>query len=186
MRCRAPRIARLMIATAIVLLMAACTTVPAPQPASEAPAYDAVALVRAIRAAGAAAATELDVQPLRNTDVEDLRQLAAQHERAGRLVEAAAALDQAIAIARDDAAVLQERSEVALLLRDADGAERFARDAAGKGTQVGPLCRRHHEALAQLADLRARATPADPAHARAALDARAKRDACTVAAPARY
>lgn len=178
--------ARLVIAGLFAALLGACTQVPVQDPAVSEPTYDAAEIVRAIRASGAATPTELDVQPLRNSEVEDLRQLATQHERSGRLQDAAAALDQALQIVPDDAAVLQERSEIALLLRDAAGAERFARAASRKGTQVGPLCRRHHEALARLADLRARGMPADPAHARAALDARARRDACTVAAPPRY
>lgn len=181
---RASRVA--VLAALLVLALGACTQAPVRPPVVEAPAYDPVVIVSSIRASGAATATELDVQPLRNAEVEDLRQQAAVHERGGRAGDAAAALDQALAIVPDDAAVLQERSEVALLLRDLDGAERFAREAAARGTQVGPLCRRHQETLAQLADLRARRLPDDPAHARAAVDARAKRDACTIAAPARY
>lgn len=170
-----------------VVSLAACTTrAPVREPTFDVPVYDAAALVRTIRATGAATSTELDVQPLRNTEVEDLRQHAMRSERGGNLQDAATALDQAIDIVPDDAAVLQERSELAILMRDLPAAERFARDAATKGTQVGPLCRRHHETLAQLADLRARATPADPSHAGAATAARAKRDACTIAAPARY
>lgn len=171
----------------LVAALVACTSPPpVREPGFDVPTFDAAALVRTIRAAGAATSTELDVQPLRNTEVEDLRQQASQSERAGQLPQAADALDQALAIVPQDAAVLQERSEIALLARDLSAAERFARAAAANGTQVGPLCRRHHETLAQLADLRARALPDQPSHVAEAASARTARDACTIAAPARY
>jgi hypothetical protein len=62
---------------AAMLLLGACAT-PATKPA--APAYDAAAIVQAIRAAGAATSSELEVQPLRDPQVEDLRQQAVQLE----------------------------------------------------------------------------------------------------------
>lgn len=169
---------RAALALGLALSLVACAhTAPPPEPPA-APAFDGVALVRAIRAAGAASPTELDVQPLRDTAVEDLRQQAMAHERAGRIGEAIDALDEALAISPDDPAVLQERAEAALLAGDLDAARLHARRASGAGTDVGPLCRRHFETLLQVAQVQ------DDGEAASA--ARTRRDACTVAAPARY
>lgn len=161
-------------------LLAACTTTP---PTPPAPAFDVVAAVKAIRAAGGAASSELDVQPLRDPQVEDLRRNAERMEREGQYAQAAATLDQALQLNPDDPALLQERAEAALLLRQLDDAERFARQGIDGGSKVGPLCRRHWETIAQARQ--ARALPVDLPGASVA-DARRERDACTVAAPTRY
>lgn len=187
---------RSLMATGLVLL-AACSSAP---PAPPVPAFDVRAAVAAVRAAGGAASSELDVQPLRDTQVEDLREDAQRLEREGKVPEAATALDQALAITPDDPALLQERAEAALLLGQADSAEQFARRAIGLGAQVGPLCRRHWETVAQATEMRGHDAPAagrgEEAAAKAAAEAsarkttidqaRQKRDACTVAAPPRY
>ena len=178
---------RSLMVTGLVLL-AACSSTP---PAPPMPAFDARAAVAAVRAAGGSASSELDVQPLRDTQVEDLREDAQRLEREGKVPEAATALDQAL---------LQERAEGALLLQQADSAEQFARRAIGLGAQVGPLCRRHWETVAQATAMRGHNPPAagrgEEAAARVAAEAsarkttidqaRQKRDACTVAAPPRY
>lgn len=68
-----PRGAALAVLTA---LAAACTVAP-PQPSALAEAsFNGEAAVAAVRAAGGADARELDVQPIRDTQVEDLRQRA--------------------------------------------------------------------------------------------------------------
>lgn len=161
-------------------MLSACTTTP---PTPPAPAFDAGAAVNAIRAAGGAASTELDVQPIRDPQVEDLRENAVRLERAGQYAEAAAALDQALQINPDDPALLQERAEAALLNKQFDAAERYAQQALERGSKVGPLCRRHWETIAQVRQ--ARPHPLDVPGAGVA-DARRERDACTVSAPPRY
>ena len=180
---------------AVAFLLAACTA-PAPKPAV--PAFDAGALVRTVRAAGAADSTELDVQPLRDPEVEDLRQQATQLEAKHMYRGAADLLDRAIAINAQDPALLQERAELALLLREPERAEQFAKQAIGLGSTTGPLCRRHWETLLQTALLRAndrvirrgeteaQATARVGAAAAEVRNARTRRDACTVAAPNRY
>lgn len=150
-------------------MLSACTTTP---PTPPAPAFDA-----------GAASTELDVQPIRDPQVEDLRENAVRLERAGRYAEAAAALDQALQINPDDPALLQERAEAALLNKQFDAAERYAQQALERGSKVGPLCRRHWETIAQVRQ--ARPHPLDVPGAGVA-DARRERDACTVSAPPRY
>lgn len=160
------------------LVVGCSTTPPAPQPD-----FDAVAAVAAIRAAGGAANTELDVQPLRDPQVDDLREEAERLERTGQYPQAAAALDHALQLNPDDPALLQERAEVALLMKQLDEAERFAQQALDRGSKVGPLCRRHMETIAQVRQ--ARPIPVDVPGAGVA-EARRDRDACTVSAPARY
>ena len=180
------------IGTALVAatLLAACaTTPPAPAPVAT---FDAVAAVSAIRAAGNSSSDELVVRSLGDPQVEDLRQQAVQLQAEGRHPDAAAVLDQALAISPADPRLLQERAEAALLLHDLDTAERLARQAIAIGTEVGPQCRRHWETVVQVLAIRAAAlpvaTPATPdAAAAPGLDAaRRQRDACTVTAPPRY
>lgn len=167
-------------ATGLAALLAACAT-PTPEPAV--PAFDTAAAVRAVRAAGEADAKELSVQPLRDPQVEDLRQDAEALEARGMVQGAADALDRALAITPDDPALLQERAEIALLLGDTDTAAGLAMRAFELGSQVGPLCRRHWETIAQVR----MATPAEISPAAASVEqARERRDACTVAPPPRF
>ena len=121
---------------------------------------------------------ELDVQPLRDSQVDDLRHRAARLEQQGHHRDAAAALDQAIALVADDPALMQERAEVALLLGDQALAGELAARALGLGPGVGPLCRRHHATLEQVALLQG---DADRAKA-----ARAAIEGCRVAPPPRW
>jgi len=177
------------------LVLGACSS-PAPKPLE--PAFDAAALVRAIRAAGAADASELDVQPLRDPEIEDLRQQAAQLEAKHMYRGAADLLDRAMELNAGDPALLQERAELALLLRDPAQARQLAQRAIELGSTTGPLCRRHWETLLQAALLRAndrvirrgeteaQATARVGAAAAEVRAARAQRDACTVAAVNRY
>lgn len=163
----------------LALAMAGCASAP-PQPlptpalTSATPAQ----MVAAIRAAAGQDPDELSVQPLRDPQVEDLRQRAQQAEAQHRNADAAAALDRALALVPDDPALLQERAEAALLLHDPQRAERLARDAEARGSHVGPLCRRHWATVQQTRLLAGDAAGAADAHARIA--------ACTVAPPPRY
>lgn len=180
-------------------LLGACATTGAPRVMERNALPDGTTppqIVAAIRAAGEAAEDELAIQPLRANEVEHLRGQAVAREQAGEYREAAAALDEALAMYPDNPAVLQERAEAAILLWDFDGAAGFARRAIELGADVGPLCRRHwatleHIARARIADptLAAPAGPRDAAVAQARVDleqARQQREACTVAPPPRY
>lgn len=161
----------------LVLLLGACASDPLPTPPAK-PEVAPEAMVAAVRAAAGDADDELAVQPLRDPMVEDLRRQAAAHEQARRYGDAAGALDEALRVTPDDPAVLQERAEASLLLGDFAAAEAFAHKAWTLGAKVGPLCRRHWEAIAQ-----ARLARADAA---AATQARQAGAACTVEGPARY
>ncbi len=105
----------------------------------------------AIEAAAGVDDTELEVQPLRDPQVGDLRERAARARAAGDVATAVKALEHALQIAPDDPAVLQERAEAALLQGDHAQAGALARRAYELGSRVGPLCRRHWATIEQAA-----------------------------------
>lgn len=184
-----------MAVLAVVVVLGACT---APPPKPVEPAFDAAALVKTIRAAGAASSTELEVQPLRDPQVEDLRQQAQQLEARHMYRGAADLLDRAMKLNAEDPDLLQDRAELALLLRDPVQAQQLARRAIELGSTTGPLCRRHWETLLQTALLRAndrvirrgeseaQATARVGEAAAEVRKARTQRDGCTVAVLNRY
>ncbi|MGN6512880.1 MAG: hypothetical protein ACTHKZ_04810 [Lysobacteraceae bacterium] len=169
---------RRLAALAPVLLLAACASAPSSPPPAALTSATPEQQVAGIRAAAGRDPDELAVQPLRDPQVEDLREQAARLETQHRYADQAAALDRALALAPDDPALLQERAEAALLLHDPATAERLAREAEAKGAHVGPLCRRHWATVEQ-----ARLLAGD---APGAADAKARIAACTVAPPPRY
>jgi len=188
-------------AAALAALLAACGSTPV---ASTWIGASPEQLVSEIRAAGAAMPGELDVQPLRDPMVEDLRVRAARAERTQRYAEAAADLDKALALSPDDPGLLQERAEAAVLEKDLAKAEALARRAFGLGAKVGPLCRRHWMTIRQsLAQHQSRLMQQQAAGhmkgevlarweqdmAKVATDlelARRDQDGCTVSPPPRY
>lgn len=169
---------RLTLLLPLSLLCAACTALPPPASPAAPARPEAAAIVATIRAAAAGAGGELDVQPLRDPQVEDLRERARELEQAGDFAGSAAALDQALALNPDDPALLQERAEAAVLVGDAEAAEALARRAFAQGSQLGPLCRRHWATVRQM-----RYLAHDGAGAQAAQQ---QLDACRVAPPPRY
>lgn len=163
---------------ALALALAACASAPmspATPPLTTATPAQMVAYIRDTAGDGDG---ELDVQPLRDSQVEDLRQQAERLERQGHPADAAAAMDQAIELVPDDPALLQERAEVAILLGDTAQAGELAARALALGSGVGPLCRRHQATLEQAALARG--------DAGAAAVARAAIEACRVAPPPRW
>jgi len=172
-----------LLTVALLAFLGACSSI---EPVPPQPRFDALAAVATIRAAGTANSAELVVKPLGNPQVGDLREQASALQAQGRHADAAAVLDEALAISPDDPALLQERAEAALLLHDLDSAERLARRAVAIGTEVGPQCRRHWETIVQVLGARAQAATGVAAPTPADAEARRQRDACTVAAPPRY
>jgi len=192
---------RLPVFLAVALIASACGTAPPVQRWIGPPPE---ALVAEIRMAGKAAPDELDVQPLRDPMVEDLRVQAVVAERAQRHADAAAALDKALSISPDDPALLQERAEVAVLEQDLARAATLARRAFDIGAKVGPLCRRHWATIRQrialdlrLLDAQAAAKPLKGETLDAWTQAKARlaqegaeteqaQAACTLTGPPRY
>ena len=173
-------VAAAMSSALLCLLLAACATAPG-TPATVAPPLTSATpeqMVATIRAAAGDGDGELSVQPLREPMVEDLRGQAVRWQAQGRHTEAAAALDQALGIVPDDPALLQERAEAAILLRDFGRASALAERAFALGAQVGPLCRRHWATIEQV-----RLVAGDAA---GAASAKAQVEGCKVAGPQRF
>lgn len=164
---------------AVVVALAACVSAPLPPPKAVS-LTDATPeqMVATIRAAAGSGDGELAVQPLRDPQVEDLRETAQRLETQRHYDDAAKALDQALAIVADDPALLQERAEAAMLQKDYGNAETLARRAFEAGSRVGPLCRRHWATIQQT-----RLVAGDLA---GATDARTRIPQCKVAGVERY
>ncbi|MHC9016866.1 hypothetical protein [Stenotrophomonas rhizophila] len=161
----------------LCLALAACVT---PPPVVKAP-VDTTTPAQRLAAVDAAAGNddkELAVQPLRDSEVEDLRQAALARRQANDLAGAAAALDQALAIMASDPSVLQDRAEIALLQGEWAAAETFARKSVELGSKTGPLCRRHWATIEQSRLARGEKENAASAHAQL--------EGCTVPGIMRY
>ena len=159
-----------------LVLLAGCGAETTTSPPRKKARADVVALVASVREAGVQG-LELEVQPLRDPQVEDLRHRAEAQEAAGELSAAVASLDQALALVPGDPDLLQWKAELALLRRVWSQAEALANQSYGNGPKLGGLCRRnwltihHARRLAGNAD--------------GAAVARRQVDACTVAPPVR-
>ena len=163
----------------MVLLLSglvACSPPPsAPKTAkTTAPARDFAAEVRAI---GAADADTLEVQPLRDPAIEDLRATALRHEQARKYKLADAAVQQALHITPGDPELLQYRAEIALQRQEFVQAEQFAQQSFERGPKLGGLCRRNWATIRL-----AREQRQDP---KGALDAAERTERCTVEPPVR-
>ena len=170
---------RVMLAalSAAMLAVSACSLIPDVQPVPAAPAVPRVApesrLANVIAASRGADDRELAVQPLRDPQVQDLREDSIAAIAARDYAAAAGALNQALLIAPEDPAVLQERAELALLQAEYERAETLAMRAFELGSRVGPLCRRHWATIEQARLARGLAQDAQSAHVQI--------QACTVA-----
>jgi len=169
---------RLLAGSALMLGLAACTggastgaaevrTTTRPEGAS---------LLQQVRSAGQVG-DELDVQPLRDPRVEDLRADATTAEARSDFAGAARLLEQAAQYAPEDPDLLQWQAELALASRDWSRAETLATQSWEKGPKLGGLCRRNWTTLRIAAEQRGDAAAAALAGERVA--------GCTVAPPVR-
>lgn len=167
-----------LVAVVSAAVLAACSSAPPPPPAVPVDTTTPAQRIAAIERIAGVDDTELSVQPLRDPQVDDLRESAQARRAAGDPGAAAAALDQALKLVPNDPGVLQERAEAALLLQDYAGAERFARQAIDLGSKTGPLCRRHWATIEQARLARGEKENAVSAHAQI--------ESCTVPGIKRY
>lgn len=170
-------IRRALVVSATSLLLSACVSAPSPPPAPLDTTTPAQRLA-AVEAAAGVDDTELSVQPLRDPQVDDLREAAIAQRKAGDLAAAAEALNQALLHVDSDPGILQERAEVALLQGDWVRAETLAKKAVDLGSRTGPLCRRHWATIEQARLARAEKENAVSAHAQI--------EGCTVPGIKRY
>jgi tetratricopeptide (TPR) repeat protein len=138
------------VAIVLATLLAACSQ-PSP-PASQGtrtppPTYDIVA---SIRAAGDREKSAIEVAPLSDPGVTALQHAAQADERAQRYDDAAGKLDQALKLAGDAPAILQDRAEIYVRQRDFANAEKFARKSFALGSQLGSLCARNWQTVVEM------------------------------------
>ncbi|WP_303636479.1 MULTISPECIES: tetratricopeptide repeat protein [Stenotrophomonas] len=161
----------------LCLALAACVS-SAPPVATPVDTTTPAQRLAAVEAAAGPDDKELSVQPLRDSQVEDLRQTAVRQRQAHDLAGAASSLDQALQIVAGDPSVLQERAELSLLQGRWAEAETFARKAVDLGSKTGPLCRRHWATIEQARLARGEKENAVSAHAQI--------EGCTVPGIKRY
>lgn len=168
---------KLLMAGAMALALAACSSGAPPSAKARTGAKsDAATQVAAVRAAGVIG-NELEVKPLRDPQVEDLRLQAEAQEAKRDLKQANATLDRALVLSPGDPDLLQWKAELALLARAWAAAEQLATDSFQKGPKLGGLCRRNWTTVAY-----AREGRGDSAGAKVA---RGQVGSCTVAPPVR-
>jgi tetratricopeptide (TPR) repeat protein len=129
-----------------------------------------------VRAAGLVG-NELDVQPLRDPQVDDLRTAAMQAEQRGDYTAAKRSLSQALVLSPDDPDLLQWQAELALATRQWEQAEKLAAQSYEKGPKLGGLCRRNWSTIHFAAEARGNNSAAVQAQQRVA--------ACAVPPPTR-
>jgi len=128
---------------ALVVLAGGCarwTDAPEPAPARRPPSRD---WVTEIRAAAATAPSEVEVTPLLDPAVSDLRAKAQAAERARDYAEAAAQLQQASEVRADDPDLLQWRAEIELQRRQWREAATLSQRSLELGPRIGTLCVRN-------------------------------------------
>ena len=153
-------------AVGIACVLTACTggtragLVQAPAMVRQVPA---TSFLQQVRAAGQLG-VELDVQPLRDPQVQDLRTAATAAEGRGDFAAARVSIDKALLLAPVDPDLLQWRAELSLVHRDFPEAERLAQRSFDIGPKSGGLCRRNWTTIRLAAE--SRGDEARAAHAR--------------------
>jgi hypothetical protein len=169
---------RALVAAACAALLAACssTGTSTPRPGAVRMASGS-ALLQQVRSAGQLG-NELDVQPLRDPQVEDLRAAATAAEIRADWPGAQRALARALEFSPNDPELLQWQAEIALVGHDFVRAQQLATQSWERGPKLGGLCRRNWTTIRFAAESRRDAAAAAQAQQRAA--------ACAVAPPNRF
>jgi hypothetical protein len=168
-----------LLVSALFLSLVACDSTPTKTPRSNIKSHPLTPeqMVAEIRTAGLTG-TDLTVAPLRDPQVEDLRQTAMQAEARKDISSAMLALDQALNISTLDPDLLQWKSELLLLKKNWLLAETTAKLSYDKGPKLGALCRRNMKTLGFARKLRGDAA--------GAMNAERQLATCTVAPPPRW
>ena len=135
---------RILAVTILVVLTACGPTTPKKTTATN--VLTPESMVAQVRSAGLQG-NDLTVAPLRDPQVEDLRNTAMQAEARGDIVAAQAAIDLALKISVMDPDLLQWQAELFLLNKNWQQAESFAQLSYNKGPKLGALCRRNWKTL---------------------------------------
>lgn len=132
---------------AALAALAACASTPEPQKVAAHPPQPARDVIAEVRAAGADAGDGVDVTPLRDPVIADLRDAAIRHEAQRAFDQADAALEQALSLTPGDPELTQWRAELALVRGRYDDAVRLASTSWESGPRLGGLCRRNWAAI---------------------------------------
>ena len=135
---------RILVITILVVLTACGPTTPKKTTATS--VLTPESMVAQVRSAGLQG-NDLTVAPLRDPQVEDLRNTATQAEARGDIVAAQAAIDLALKTSVMDPDLLQWQAELFLLNKNWQQAESFAQLSYNKGPKLGALCRRNWKTL---------------------------------------
>lgn len=159
-----------------VALIAACQSTPEPQPQPPAPA-PARDWVSEIRERAASEPSYVEVLPLTDPGLEDLRELARNAEAEKRYAAADEHLAEALSLVPDDPELWQWRAELALEERRWQDAQAHARQSEALGPKLGNLCLRNWMTLLAVSEETADLEGSNEARERAAR--------CPVRAPVR-
>lgn len=133
-----PRCAALAI---VALALAACSTPEPPPPKAEKLVQRD--WVTHVRGGASGVASVVEVLPLDDPELDDLRTTARAQESRGEHEAAVATLDRALALRPDDPTLLQWRAELALMAAAWQDAERIAQRSYELGPQLGEICVRN-------------------------------------------
>jgi tetratricopeptide (TPR) repeat protein len=162
-------------AAVLAVVLAGCSHPPQPAPVSS--RLSPTTMVEAIRAAGAADKSVVQVTPLRDPNVDGYLDGAHADENAGKYQDALMKVNQALKLSPDAPDILQFRAEIEILLKDDAAAEADARRSYDLGAKVGGLCASNWETVLEIAD-----SKNDQAGVQSA---RTARDACHKSGPVR-
>lgn len=160
----------------VLLLLAACQSTPEPQPEPPAPA-PARDWVSEIRERAASEPSYVEVLPLTDPGLEDLRVLARDAESEKRFAAADKHLAEALSLVPDDPELWQWRAELALEEQRWQDAQAHARQSEALGPKLGNLCLRNWMTLLAVSE--------ETADAAGSAEARERAAKCPVRAPVR-
>ncbi|HET9485465.1 MAG TPA: tetratricopeptide repeat protein [Xanthomonadales bacterium] len=129
------------VAVSIAALCAGCSSTEPPPPKAEKIVQRD--WVSQVRAEAAQVGSAVEVVPLLDPELDDLRTEARTHEQRGDAAEAAATVDRALKLHPNDPALLQWRAELALSETAWQDAERIAQRSYELGPQLGEICVRN-------------------------------------------
>ncbi len=153
---------RFALVASLSLGLAGCASLPpAPvaQPEPQAPSRDLIAELYAMVEGDDA----IVIEPLPDSEIEDLREAASRSMALRELEQAATSLAQALQIRPGRPDLLQLRAEVALGLQLLDEAELYAIASFENGPRIGPLCRRNWAAIQLAREVRGNVEEAETA-----------------------
>jgi tetratricopeptide (TPR) repeat protein len=141
---------RSLLIPTVALLLGSCASTPPPAP--EPPAAPARDRVAELRSQAAATSSAIEVAPLQNPAVDLLLTEANELEAAGKHAEAAARLEEALAMEPENPKLWQLKAETLLRNELFLDAEKLAMKSFDLGSQIGEWCMRNWLTIAESRD----------------------------------